>query len=91
MEIKLLTSDEFDSFKSKVFRDLDELKSMLNNRSNKPTWIKSSEVKRLLGISHSTLQNLRNNGTLEFSRINGIIYYQIANVEKILEQNKSTK
>jgi hypothetical protein len=50
------------------------------------TWLKSSEVRKLLKISPGTLQNLRINGTLQFNRIGGIIYYKYDDLAKLLNQ-----
>jgi hypothetical protein len=41
----------------------------------------------LLHISPRTLQTLRSNGTLPFSRINGKIYYRRQDIQKILADN----
>ena len=47
-------------------------------------WLKSSEVRKLLKISPGTLQNLRINGTLNFNRIGGILYYKYDDISKLL-------
>lgn len=63
---------------------LTELKSV--KKEDKPAqWLKSSEVRKLLRISPGTLQNLRINGTLNFKRIGGIIYYKYEDIQNMLE------
>lgn len=47
-------------------------------------WLKSSEVRKLLKISPGTLQNLRINGTLNYNRIGGTIYYKYEEIYKML-------
>lgn len=47
-------------------------------------WLKSYEVRKTLDISPGTLQTLRNNGTLPFTRIGGILYYDLDDIKKIL-------
>ena len=49
-------------------------------------WLKSSEVRKLLKISPGTLQNLRINGTLNFNRIGGILYYKYDDIAKMLNK-----
>ena len=49
-------------------------------------WLKSSEVRKLLKISPGTLQNLRINGTLNFNRIGGILYYKYDDILKMLNK-----
>ena len=62
---------------------LKELNSAKNE--DKPAqWLKSSEVRKLLRISPGTLQNLRINGTLNFKRIGGIIYYKYEDIQNML-------
>lgn len=39
-----------------------------------------------LGISHGTLQTLRDTGKLPFSRIGGVIYYSREELEQLLDK-----
>lgn len=48
-------------------------------------WLKSIEVRKLLNISPGTLQNLRINGTLRFTKIGGMLYYKLEDIHKLLE------
>ena len=50
-------------------------------------WLDSQEVMQALYISPRTLQTLRTNGTLPFSRIGRKFYYKRADLEKILQDN----
>ena len=49
-------------------------------------WLKSSEVRKLLKISPGTLQNLRINGTLNYNRIGGSLYYKYEDLKKLMEK-----
>uniref|UniRef100_UPI0025C5CFA9 helix-turn-helix domain-containing protein n=1 Tax=Flavobacterium sp. UBA6046 TaxID=1946552 RepID=UPI0025C5CFA9 len=51
-------------------------------------WLKSNEVRKLLNISPGTLQNLRINGTLSYTKIGCILYYPYQDIEKLMEHNK---
>ena len=62
-------------------------KSKLDNF--KETWIDGQDVMHTMHISKRTLQTLRDNGTLPYSRINGKFYYKVADIEKLLESNYS--
>lgn len=55
----------------------------------KENWIDAEQVTDALNISTRTLQNLRDTGTIPFSRINGKFYYKAADIEKLLESNYS--
>jgi predicted site-specific integrase-resolvase len=54
-------------------------------------WLKSYQVKNLLKISPGTLQNLRVNGTLKFTKIGGMFYYNNEDIQKLLQGNGKTK
>jgi hypothetical protein len=50
-------------------------------------WMDSQDVMQVLHISPRTLQTLRSNGTLPFSRIGNKIYYLRRDITKILSDN----
>lgn len=54
-------------------------------------WIDNQDVMQALHISPRTLQTLRSNGTLPYSRINNKIYYRRRDIEKLLNDNYSQK
>jgi len=55
----------------------------------KETWIDNQEVMQMLHISQRTLQTLRSNGTIPYSKIKGKFYYKVTDIERILESNYS--
>lgn len=61
------------------------MKSSLNQL--KEEWIDGQVVMQTLHISVRTLQSLRDNGTLPFSRINGKFYYKVTDIHELLESN----
>ena len=65
---------------------LSEIHEMLGKTEQPAQWLKSSEVRKLLKISPGTLQNLRINGTLNYKRIGGIIFYKYDDIKKMLEK-----
>ncbi len=65
---------------------LSEFKSLPGAQEQPTQWLKSAEVRKLLKISPGTLQNLRVNGTLNYKRIGGLIYYKYDDIKKMLEQ-----
>jgi isocitrate dehydrogenase kinase/phosphatase len=44
-------------------------------------------VRKLLGISPGTLQNLRINGTLPYTKIGGVLFYDYEEIKLMIEQN----
>lgn len=67
---------------------LNEIKQIVQpGQGQSKKWLKSSEVRKMLNISSGTLQNLRINGTLRFTKMGSIIYYKLEDINKILEEN----
>jgi hypothetical protein len=79
----------------KLSQDLQQIKFQLQQfqksrleRFNE-AWIDGQDVMQTLHISKRTLQSLRDEGTLPFSRINGKFYYKLSDIEQLLESNYS--
>lgn len=86
---QLLTVGDLEKFKYEL---IDKIKDLLQDESGqtKRKWLRSSEVRKMLGISPGTLQNLRVNGTLPFSKIGGIVFYQLGDLHNLLEGSLKT-
>lgn len=87
MATTIITTEDLRDFKMEL---LDDIKQLLNTQSGHVTkkWLKSPEVRELLGISPGTLQNLRINGTLPYTKVGGILYYDYQEIMQILEKNR---
>jgi hypothetical protein len=48
-------------------------------------WLKSHEVLKMLKISAGTLQHLRDSGQLKFSKVGGIIFYELKDIEGMIK------
>ena len=87
MAISIITKEDLQEFKIEL---LEAIKNLLqNNLSEQKLWLRTSEVKKLLNISSGTLQNLRINCTLAYSKIGGTIYYNYKDIEKLLNDFKN--
>lgn len=64
----------------------DELNNLVENTALED-WIDNQDVMNLLHISPRTLQTLRSNGTVAYSKLNGKIYYRRHDIQKILADN----
>ena len=85
MNVELITREDLREFKNELLNELKQIMQPGQGQSKK--WLKSSEVRKMLNISPGTLQNLRINGTLRFTRIGSIMYYKLEDINKILEGN----
>lgn len=85
MAIEIITKEDLQSFRTQLLSDL---KHLIGQRQpEQKQWLKSFEVRKLLKISPGTLQTLRINGTLRFTKISSILYYNYEDIQKILEAN----
>ncbi len=86
MAATIITTEDLYEFKVGLLEDIEKL--LEGKYGKKPKkWIKSKEVRKILGISPGTIQNLRINGTLPYSKIGGIIYYDKEEILKVLDEN----
>ncbi|ARS40288.1 hypothetical protein CA265_11745 [Sphingobacteriaceae bacterium GW460-11-11-14-LB5] len=84
MGIEILTKEDLAGFGTFL---IEEIKKIVNIREPvKKRFLKGHEVRKILGISQGTLQNLRLNGTLPYSKIGSIYYYDSKLVDDLLER-----
>ena len=86
MAVQIITIEDLNEFRSLLLNDLKEIIKSKSQQSKQ--WLKSNEVRKLLNISPGTLQNLRINGTLSYTKIGGIMYYDNTDIDKLLNGNK---
>lgn len=73
MAVEIITKEDLQNFRTQLINDLRHL--IVQIPSEQKQWLKSFEVRKLLKISPGTLQTLRVNGTLRFTKISSILYY----------------
>lgn len=95
MATSIITPDDLEQFKWELLADIKTLLDKKQDKVQAPIkqveWIKSHQVQRLLGISPGTLQNLRINGTIPYSKIGGVLFYKKVDIEFLLENNMRNK
>lgn len=87
MPAQIVTTEDLRELKIELLEDIKRMLKEHSGQSSKK-WLKSYEVRKLLNISPGTLQNLRMNGTLPFTRMGGALYYDNEDIQKILQSNK---
>lgn len=87
MAATLITTDDLRIFKEEL---LEDIKAIMNHQSGfaPKKWLRSPEVRDLLCISLGTLQNLRINGTLPYTKVGGVIYYDYEDIQKVMLKNR---
>ena len=86
MATEIITPEDLKEFRLLLLQDLKEIFGTKAQEQKK--WLKSKEVRQLLNISPGTLQTLRINKTLTYTKIGAILYYDNSDIEKLLTGNK---
>lgn len=87
MAATIITTEDLMEFKMELLDDIRDLLAK-QSKGGLKRYLKSSEVMDLLQISPGTLQNLRINGTLPYTKVGGIIYYDAEEIQKVMEANR---
>ena len=82
IDLLLSLSQEIKDLKARI-----ELLRQSRAEVLKDTWIDNQDVLQTLHISKRTLQTLRTNGTLPYSKVKGKFYYRVADIEQLLQDN----
>lgn len=86
MSVIVITEEALEYRLEKLVVDITN--SIGKNDNIESRWIRSKQVKELLGISDSKLQTMRINRSLTYSQIDGTYFYDRDSIMQILEQNK---
>ncbi len=91
MATEIITLEDLENFRLTLVENIRELLSEnqpVGEQQEENIWLKSHQVQRMLGISPGTLQNLRINGTLPYTKVGGVIFYDRREIIKVMEMNK---
>jgi hypothetical protein len=74
MAQEIIKLEDLQKFRQQL---LEYLRGLLQQPSHsQKQWLKSSEVRKMLGISHGTLQNLRIKNLIPYQKIGGLMFYK---------------
>ncbi|OOQ59838.1 helix-turn-helix domain-containing protein [Mucilaginibacter pedocola] len=91
MATEIITREDLEAFGEKLVAQFKAIVSGGSPEGERPKWLKSYQVKNLLKISANTLQTLRDNGTIPFTKIGGILYYSMEDIQKVLRGEVKSK
>lgn len=83
MPQEIITIEDLHKFRLELLEEIKKLIKQAPPDSQKE-WLRSSEVREVLGISHGTLQNLLVKGALPYRKIGGLIYYRYDDIKRLL-------
>ena len=81
----LVTLQDLQKMKEEI---ISEIVLMTDKATSQKEWLRSAEVMEMLSISTGTLQNLRINDEIPYTRIGGTLYYERKAILKVLNDNK---
>lgn len=86
MLVDIFTKEDLEEFRRSLIKDIIEIVDTKIQPTDK--WLKSYEVRKLLNISQGTLQSLRDNKKIEYTKIGNIFLYNNKHIIKMLENNR---
>ncbi len=89
MAQEIITLEDLQKFRLQLLEDLRGLLQPATHSQKQ--WLKSSEVRKMLSISHGTLQNLRIKNLIPYQKIGGLMFYKYDDIVKLLEGDKQLK
>ena len=81
----LVTLQDLQKMKEEI---ISQIALMTDKTTTQKEWLRSAEVMEMLSISTGTLQNLRINDEIPYTRIGGTLYYERKAILKVLNDNK---
>jgi len=87
MPVEIVTKQDLLALEQRLLGELQKIMDALQLPPPGKTWLRTDEVRMLLKISDRTLQRLRNNGTLKYTRIGQVLYYDNLCVRQLLNTN----
>ncbi len=88
-----LTKTDLLDFKKELIQEIKKStgRNLIEEFSKQNKWVKGKVLMQMLGVTKDTLRNWSVKGIIRVSKIDGTLFYDIASVKKILEENASIK
>ena len=88
MPANIITTDDLREFKTELIEQLKELIRSNQEPARKKRFLKTSELQEALGLSPSTIHQLRIMRILPYTKINGVIFYDWEDIVVMMQKNK---
>ena len=86
MPAEIITKEDLLTFRQEIVQEFQKI--VADHVEPPRKWLRSPEVRQMLNISPATLQNLRVNGSIPYSKIDSIFFYPQDEIMKLLEKNQ---
>lgn len=84
MDIIIMEKSQWETILSKV----DQIEKSLTGNGRDNEVLDNKQMMNEMGISKKTLEVWRNEGSIAFSKIGGLIFYQRGAIKEMLDRNK---
>ena len=88
MPANIITTDDLREFKTELIEQIKNIISTPLGPTNQKRFLKTSELQEALGLSPSTIHQLRIMRILPFTKINGVIFYDWEDIVVMMQKNK---
>ena len=88
MALEIISPEDLDKFRDSLLKDIGELLERERKLSINNKWLRSNELMKILKMSNSTLQYLRDSGQIPFTKFGATIYYDRDDIHEIMSNNK---
>ena len=83
MNVEMITKEDLQNLKAELLTELKQILSKPKDTAGK-SWLRSGQVREMLGISPGTLQSLRIKGLLRYSKVGGSFFYKQEDIAAML-------
>ena len=92
MAATIITKEDLLEFKEDLLNEIRDIIQPAAKAANSEgrQWLKSWEVKKMLGISNGTLQTMRIKGTISFTKMGGLMFYSYEDILKLMKPTKGS-
>lgn len=88
MPTNIATIDDLMKIKSELIEEIKGIIGDLDAKPHQKRWFRNTELKEYLNLSTSSIQNLKNSGELPYSKVKGTVFYDIKEINKLMDKNK---
>ncbi len=86
MAVEIVTKEDLQVLRLQLVSDIKQMLAGIPKPIDQNAWLKSDEVMKVLKVSAGTLQTLRTNGTLKYTKIGGTLYYDPQHIQNLLKE-----
>lgn len=88
-KIIVISKEDFDIFKQELLNEIKILfENNIKNNQTKIQWMRSKDVREMLGISDAKLQTMRINKTIPAYYLDGSWFYKYEEITDAIEKGK---